>query len=139
MARVYYPKRSEQWTISRERYAELRAFCLQYPKWKVEVVDAVDLSSPKMDGMPRSTDPGDPTERAVERRERLLHKIGLVEGCACDVWNGAWTKALILNACNGMSWEVIRDLHPEALKNSDRTHFFTARRLFFKLLDERKE
>lgn len=139
MARVYYPKRSELWTISRERYAELRSFCLQYPRWKVEVVDETDLSSPRLDGMPRSSDPGDPTERAVERREKLLAKIRLVEGCACDVWGGAWARALILNVCNGMSWEVIRDMHPEALKSSDRTRFFIARKHFFKLLDERKD
>lgn len=137
--RNYVPRNSETWQIDPDRYHELRAFCRQYPKWLSEAKSALELSSPRLDGMPRGTDVSDPTERAVEHRERLLRKIDLVEGCARDTLNGAWTKAIILNVCNSMSWEAIRDLYPESMRNSDRTKFFVARRAFFKLLDERKE
>lgn len=133
--RTYVPG---TWEISKDRYIELRAFCRQYPQWKVEAASMLELSAMKYDGMPHGTDPGDPTARAVERRAALMEKITLVERCAVAIGGGAWFRALILNVCNGMGWEAIRDLHPEALKTSDRNKFFKARRLFFNLLDKEK-
>jgi hypothetical protein len=117
----------------------LQAFCRQYPRWKVELTGSAEISGMHYDGMPHSPQPGDPTEKAVERRESLLRKIELIEGCARDVDGGAWARALVLNVCNGMGWEVVRDLHPDALKNSQREAYFHARRSFFRLLDERKD
>ena len=136
--RTYYPKRSDEWQLSRERYMELRAFCKQYPQWQTELADTTDLSSPRMDGMPRGSEPGDPTERAVERREMLQAKIALVERCARLVDDGAWYRALILSCCTGMSYERIRDLYPEALRSSFRFAFFEARRKFYAILDHEK-
>lgn len=137
--RQYIPPRSSYWLLDRDRYRELQAFCRQYPKWKVELYGSAEISGMNYDGMPRSPQPGDPTEKAVERREVLLKKIQLVEGCACDVDGGAWARALLLNVCNGESWERIRDFYPETLKNSMTSQYFAARRKFFHLLDERKE
>ena len=133
--RIYVPG---TWEISKERYLELRAFCRQYPQWKVEAASMLGVSGASMDDMPHGTDPGDPTGRTVERRERLLGKMQLVERCAVAVDRGAWFQALLLNVTLGTSWEIIRDLHPEMLKNSDRTKFFKARRMFFNLLDKEK-
>lgn len=131
--RTYIPG---SWEISKERYLELRAFCLQYPQWQTEAASMLGVSGAGVDDMPHGTDPGDPTGRAVERREMLITKISLVERCAAAVEGGVWYQALILNVCRPMSWEVIRDLYPEALKSSDRTRFFRARRAFFNLLDK---
>lgn len=128
--------KSARWTIDKERYRELSGFCKQYPKWKVELAETTDLSSPKLDGMPRGTDVSDPTERAVERRERLLMKIDLVDKCANAPDNGAWYKALILSICNGKGYEAIRDDYPEILPTSHRKAFFDARRVFFLTLDK---
>jgi hypothetical protein len=124
--------------ISKDRYIELRAFCRQYPQWLVEAASVLGVSGARLDDMPHGTDPGDPTGRAVERREKVLEKINLVEGCAAAVENGRWFRALLLNVCNGMAWEYIRDLHPETLKSNDRNLFFKARRMFFGLLDQEK-
>lgn len=135
----YTPKPDSYWRLDRMRYMELKAFCKQYPKWKVELTGSAEISGMQYDGMPRNPTPGDPTERAVERREVLLRKVELVESCARDVSGGAWYKALLLNVCNGMSWEVIRDLHPEAMRSSRKNAFFMARSSFFRFLDERKE
>ena len=130
--RTYIPG---TWEIGKERYIELRAFCQQYPTWKVEAASMLGVTGANMSDMPHGTDPGDPTGRAVERREVLITKITLVERCAAAIDHGAWCQALILNACNRMSWEVIRDLYPEMLKSSDRNRFFKARAMFFSLLD----
>ena len=133
--RIYVPG---TWEISKERYLELRAFCRQYPQWRIEADSMLGVSGANMDDMPHGTDPGDPTGRAVERREKLLDKMGLVERCAVAVDRGAWFQALLLNVTLGTSWEVIRDLHPEMLKNNQRSSFFRARRMFFGLLDKEK-
>lgn len=133
--RTYVPG---TWEISKERYMELRAFCRQYPQWRVEADSMLGVSGANLDDMPHGTDPGDPTGRTVERREKLLDKMGLVERCAVMVERGAWFQALLLNVTIGTSWEVIRDLHPEMLKNNQRSSFFKARRMFFNLLDKEK-
>lgn len=135
MARIYVPG---TWEISKERYLELRAFCRQYPQWKVEAASMLGVTGASLDPTPHGNEPGDPTGRAAERRERLTEKILLVERCAAAIDRGSWYQALLLNVCNGMSYEVIRDLHPETLKNNHRNFFFKARRIFFNLLDKEK-
>ena len=133
--RTYVPG---TWEISKDRYIELRAFCRQYPQWRVEANSMLGVSGASMDDTPHGTDPGDPTFRAVERREKLMEKIELVERCAVAIDRGAWFQALLLNVTIGTSWEKIRDLHPEMLKNNQRSAFFRARRMFFNLLDKEK-
>lgn len=125
--------------LSRERYLELRNFCLQYPKWKIEAASMLDLSGMNYDGMPHGTDPGDPTGRAVERRDKIMNKISLVEGCAASIADGKWYAAIINNVCNGMGYELIKSLHPEWLITNNAKAFFTARKAFFLLLDRRKD
>ena len=137
--RTYVPKQSCGWSLSKERYQELRNFCLQYPRWKIEAASMLELSAMNYDGMPHSTDPGDPTAKAVERREGLIRKIQLVESCALRVHGGRWYAAIINNVCNGMSYEAIRGLHPDWLKSNHTGDFFNARRAFFLLLDREKE
>jgi hypothetical protein len=74
--RIYVPG---TWEISKERYLELRAFCRQYPQWKVEAASMLGVSGAGLDDMPHGTDTGDPTGRTVERREKLLKKyIGIM-------------------------------------------------------------
>ena len=134
--RTYIPG---MWEISKERYLELRAFCRQYPDWKVEAASMLGVSGAGLDDMPHGTDPGDPVFRTVERREKMMGKIDLVERCAVAIDGGKWFQALILNVAIGKPWEVIRDLHPEMLKNNQRSSFFKARRMFFNLLDKEKD
>ena len=134
--RTYIPG---TWEITTERYIELRAFCRQYPQWKVEADNMLGVSAVKMDDMPHGTDVGDPTGRVVERREKLVDKMRMVEKCAAAVSDGKWQQALMLNVCNGTPYEVIRDLHPEMLRTNNKNHFFKARRIFFNLLDKEKE
>ena len=135
--RSYTPRWITQHGISPSRYAELRAFCRQYPEWKVEAASMLGTAGAGTESAPRGSEPGDPTGRAVERRERILAKIALVESCAAAIDGGRWYQALILNACNGMSYDCIRDLHPATLRTSMVGQFFKARHAFFCLLDQR--
>lgn len=133
--RTYIPG---TWGIDKDRVVELRAFCRQYPRWKVEAASMLGVTGAGLDDMPHGTDPGDPTARTVERREKLMNKIQLVERCAAAVDGGRWFQALILNVCNDMGWNLLRDLHPELLKTSNKNAFFRARCMFFNLLDKEK-
>lgn len=134
--RTYVPG---TWEISKDRYLELLHFCRQYSRWKVEAASMIGVSAQQYATDPHGSEPGDPTGRAVERREDLMAMISTVESCAAAVDGGRWYQALILNICNGTGYEAIRYLYPGLLKNSDRNAFFRARRMFFNLLDKARK
>ena len=119
--------------ISKARYMELLHFCRQYDDWKKEANSLLGISAIRMDGMPHGTGKSDPVARAAERRERLLAKISIVEGCAKASDNGAWFKALIDHVCRRIPW---KDLKREELPTSDANTFYKRRREFFDLLNK---
>lgn len=121
--------------MPRARYQELRAFCLQYPIWKREVQFVPLLPTLSYDGIPHGTDLSDPTAKAVERRERHMQKIDMVDACARNAGGEQWYAALILNVCRGVGYEAIRDLH-SVLPTNNRSAFFAVRRRFFSLLNQ---
>lgn len=137
--RIYTPVKSETMRLEKHRYLELKRFCLQYPRWLVEARDALELSAVKMDGMPHGTDVGDPTERAVEKREVAMSHIDMVDRCAKSVGDGVWFNALIHNVCLDETYEEIKLKHPEFLPTSKRVAFTIAKARFFTLLDEARK
>jgi len=114
--------------ISRDAYAELRAFCRQYPEKKAKAAALASVSSPALTGMPTGSGKSDMVLRAVERRERLLQECGMIERAAAMVEKGVFYSALILNCCHGIGYEY---LDPAILPTSNRTAFFHARKMFF--------
>jgi len=119
--------------ISKARYLELLHFCRQYDDWKREANSLLGISAIRMDGLPHGTGKSDPVARAAERRERLLAKISIVEGCAKASDNGAWFDALIDHVCRRIPW---KDLKREKLPTSDSNTFYRRRREFFDMLNK---
>ena len=119
--------------ISKARYMELLHFCRQYDDWKKEANSLLGISSIRMDGLPHGTGKSDPVARAAERRERLLAKISIVEGCAKASDGGAWFMALIDHVCRKIPW---KDLKRDELPTSDANTFYRRRREFFDLLNK---
>lgn len=119
--------------ISKARYLELLHFCRQYDDWKREANSLLGISAIRMDGLPHGTGKSDPVARAAERRERLLAKISIVEGCAKASDNGAWFDALIDHVCRKIPW---KDLKREKLPTSDSNTFYRRRREFFDMLNK---
>lgn len=119
--------------ISKARYHELLNFCRQYDDWRREANSLLGISAIRMDGMPHGSGKSDPVARAAERRERLLAKISIVEGCAKASDNGAWFDALIDHVCRKIAW---KDLKREKLPTSDANTFYRRRREFFDLLNK---
>ena len=132
MMRHYVPDWTD-WGISRDRYRELQWFCRQYPQKKAEAASLLTVSGAGMDPMPHGSDPGDPTFRAVARREQLKHDIDMIESCARMVDGGRWYAALIQNVCLGKPYAAI---DTTILPTSKRPTFFQQRRAFFVLLNE---
>ena len=121
--------------ISQNRYRELLHYCRQYPEWKTEANSLLGIRAIKADGMPHSTGKSDPVAVAVEKRERLIEKIAIVDECAKAIDGGAWYASIIQNVCIGRSYEQMdRALMP----TSDKNAYFRKRREFFELLDKRK-
>lgn len=122
--------------IPKDRYLELLHFCRQYPEWKREASSLLGVRGMKTDGQPRGTGKSDPVAIAAERRERLMEKIAIVDGCAREVAGGEWYAAIIQNVCIGRPYaQIDRALMPTSFKNE----FFARRRDFFELLNKKTE
>ncbi len=127
---------ADQIGISKERYLELKYFCRQYDRWKKESDSLLGISAIRMDGMPHGSGMSDPVARAAERRERLLAKMSIIEGCAKASGSGEWASALIEHVCRGKTHKDLRELKPELLPTSDANTFYKRRREFFDMLNK---
>ena len=126
----------EQYGIDRERYMELIHFCRQYPLWKQKLQDLTGPQAVRMDSQPHGTTVGNPTLAMVEKRERFVTKVEMIDKCATDVDDGSWARALIMNICYGQAYSMI---DPVILPASGRNVFFKRRKEFFILLNERTD
>ena len=69
--------------ISRHKYYELKHFCLQYPEWRKELLEAMPIiQSPKISRVGYSGNFSDPTGEAAVRRNELLKRMKMVEQAA---------------------------------------------------------
>lgn len=118
--------------ISKYRYDELKAFCRQYGEKKAEADALLSVGSPKISGMPHGSGTGDPVAKAVERRERLIADVEIIEKCAKSVDNGRFYSAIIKNVCLGTAYKFLMPCLPTFYRSA----FYIARRAFFVLLND---
>lgn len=70
----------ERYGVSRQRYNELRAFCLQYPEWQAKLRDIHSLSGVSTDGEAvQGGKTGQPTESKALQSLRYIEKMNAVE------------------------------------------------------------
>lgn len=122
--------------ITQERYQELLYFCRQYPTWKMEASALLGGKGMRYEGMPRGNRKGDPVALAAEKREKLIAKMELVEECAKAISEGEWYAAMIQHVCYGKTCDK---MDSTLLPTSDRNEFYKQRRLFFELLDTKRD
>ena len=89
-----------------------------------------------MDSQPHGTGVSDPVAVLAEKRARYLVKVEMIEGCARDVGDGSWARALIQNVCYGQGYFM---LDPVIMPTANRNAFFKRRKEFFILLNDRTE
>lgn len=121
--------------MSKTRYAELKAFCLQYPERKRRAAAQLGPRAVNMKSTPHGNSVSDPVFAAVQKREKLLDENAIIDSCLEQVADGAWAEALRQNLCYGKALQYI---DPALIPSSHRQAFFAARRAFFLLLDEKR-
>lgn len=75
--------KSNPYWIERQRYYELKHFCLQYPIWK-KIYSAFDGASKTQIEQVKKTGFGDPTFQCASKRERYINWIRIVEQAASN-------------------------------------------------------
>lgn len=122
----------EKYGITQQRYAEMRAFCLQYPEWQAALNDirsimAVNTSNEAV----QSGSVGNPTETASIRALQYQKKIDAVERALKTVVGDEQNvyEPMLCNLTRGIKYEKL-DM-PISRKN-----FFLYRTAFFVNLDK---
>ncbi len=117
--------------ISRHRYRELKEFCLQYGEKKSEL-DNIYTSTPSFEG--GSSGIGKPTEQKAIRAMQLRRDVDLIDNCLAEVTAGEEIirKKLKENVTTGIGYESLGYIP------CDPKVFYSCRRKFFALLDEKK-
>ena len=94
MATLIRPEisRKNKYWIDKHRHYELKHFCLQYPKWKKEYADLIDMSISlsKLENTSRSNVPGDPTAQCALHKAYYAERIKLVERVAKAADEDLW-------------------------------------------------
>lgn len=136
-----YRMRLEEYGISPQRFAELLAFCRQYPGKKAEAAALLGIQggggvTTVKDArgnevgivMPRGLRISTPTADRAIRRVLILEDCDLIDDVLRAVSGGEWEAALRLHVCYGMAVECIdQTIRPSANRNA----FFRAKREFF--------
>ena len=116
----------ERFGISKNRYREMKAFCLQYPEWKEKLSCLQDLKGMANGEAVQSGTLGNPTEAAALACMEYSERIGYVES-SLEMATGSdriMYNALLKNITKNMSFEQIS---PPV----SRTVFFEIRTAFF--------
>lgn len=75
------PKLGAKWYLPRNEYRYVVAFCLTYKDLRQKLQDLNGWHSHDMDGMPRGSGTGDPTQREALERVKIQTKLDIIESC----------------------------------------------------------
>ncbi len=105
--------RRNKYYISKERYLELKHFCLQYKEWKqryLELAAEIGLSSCPIERLPIGSDISDKTASVAITLNSLLSKMRVVEDTsyAADDEIGDY---IFLAVTEGLSYPTLSTLH----------------------------
>lgn len=125
-----HPSRLNAAGISSARYAELRAFCRQYPEYRRQLADAragiVDRPA-RRNGKWRKPDPTGNAAIAIADHP-AARRVRLIERCAARVAEPVIAQAILRNVTEGDNYYRLRP--PCGDKQ-----FYVLRQLFFIELD----
>lgn len=119
----------EEYTISKNRYRELKYFCLQYKEKKDKLQSMSFISAVNIDGMPHGTNISNPTAIQGEVIAQLKHDIEIIERTAMET-DAEFYQYILDNITKGISWEYL-DVP------LSRRSFYYLRRKYFYLLSKK--
>lgn len=125
----------DDYGISRHRYQELKAFCLQYDEKKSKI--SRSLSAVNYDGMPHAEGSGSGLEGQAIRNVILRKDIEMIEQAAIAA-NADLYPYIIKSVTNDLSYPFVE--YDEALGRIPVgiNEFYGYRRLFYHFLDKLK-
>mgnify|MGYP000023976886 FL=1 len=116
--------------ISRDKYNELKYFCLQYWQKKQEIDRNYGIDGFSQDRMPRGTSSSNPTEKKALRIAQLKRDTELIEQTAIEADTEIYPW-ILKNVTSGVPYEYM-DVP------MGRRKFYEARRYFFFLLAQKR-
>lgn len=124
----------DDYGISKNRYKELKAFCLQYEEKKSKIERG--MSSPKNDGMPGgSLCIESKVENQAIQNVLYLRDVRMIEEAAVKANPVIW-KYILKSVTQDMPYEYIEYDEKEERIPMGKTEFNANRRLFYHYLDD---
>lgn len=135
MSTVIRPELSEsnKYWISRQRYYELKHFCLQYCEWKKALEDISVYPRLEMDGeYVMIGEVAKPVEECVELRERYLARMRIIEEAAKKA-DPDLEAYILIGVTEGVSYDYLYSrLEIPCCKDT----YYDRYRRFFWILDQ---
>lgn len=128
-------KKTGRWKIDVHEFYMAMHFAYQYHEWKKELSGLTDTSKAiQYSDMPRGSMDPDPTGELVERRERLVRSIDIIESCArrADPELYEWIMLGVTN--DGVNYDSLLTL--KGIPCSRNT-YYDRRRKFYYLLSKK--
>lgn len=135
MSTIIRPELSEKnkYWIERQRYYELKHFCLQYPQWKKAymALDGYSRTVDKLSTPEKHKIPGNPTADCVEARAFYLDRMQLLERTATNT-DEYLASYILKGVTEGVSYDYLNTrLNIPCSKDT----YYDRYRKFFWLLD----
>ena len=125
----------DDYGISKHRYQELKAFCLQYEEKKNKI--RYGLSSVQNDGAPAAGGVGRPTEQRAIDNEQYKRDCLMIEEAAVRANPRIW-KYILKSVTLGLPYEFIEYDEELGRIAVGKTDFYAYRKLFYHFLDLEK-
>lgn len=125
----------EDYGISKNRYAELKAFCLQYGEKKSKI--KYGISAAQYDGQPKAHSTESQTERQAMDNVIYTKDCAMIEEAAIRANPEIW-RYIVKSVTLGLSYEFIEYDNEQGKISMCRCDFYGTRRKFFAILNEIK-
>lgn len=125
----------EDYGISKNRYAELKAFCLQYEEKKSKI--KYGISAAQYDGQPKAHTTGSQTERQAMDNVIYMKDCAMIEEAAIRTNPEIW-RYIVKSVTLGLSYEFIEYDNEQGKIPMCRRDFYGTRKKFYAILNEMK-
>lgn len=125
----------EDYGISKNRYAELKAFCLQYEEKKSKI--KYGISAAQYDGQPKAHNAGSQTERQAMDNVIYTKDCAMIEEAAIRANPEIW-KYIVKSVTLGLSYEFVEYDNEQGKIPMCRRDFYGTRKKFYAILNEMK-
>lgn len=125
----------EDYGISKNRYAELKAFCLQYGEKKSKI--KYGISAAQYDGQPKAHSAGSQTERQAMDNVIYMKDCAMIEEAAIRTNPEIW-RYIVKSVTLGLSYEFIEYDNEQGKIPMCRRDFYGTRKKFYAILNEMK-